>query len=91
MVNIYSGEHEFKGYKSLSELSGLTFTANTKYVVQAVSQDSLLYIREGSEGKGDIDFCKNPFDWTYDGENDLYIGSDCSANVYVNVSTKATS
>ena len=86
MANLYSDTITLKGYKTLAEVTDLTFTAHTTYTVQAVSPDNPLYIREGETGKGFVKYDSKPFDWKYDGENDLYIGSDYEKAVFINVS-----
>lgn len=83
MANLYSGTHNFKGYKSISELSSLTLTANKKYVVQI---QNMCYVREGTEGDGFLLTSAKPFEWDYDGSNDLYIGNFLSNDITFNIS-----
>ena len=91
MANLKTVKPKFTGYKTLAELTGLTFTANTTYTVQVFALNNPVYIREGAS---DTDagfklFDKTPFTWKYDGVNDLYIGSDfddvANYELYINV------
>ena len=86
MANLFTDTITLKGYKTLNEITNLTFSADNTYVVQAVSTDNPLYIREGEQGKGFVKYDSKPFEWKYDGENDLYIGSDYEKTVYINIS-----
>ena len=91
MANLWSNTIILEGYKSLEEITGLTFTSGTKYKIQTVSSNNSVYIREGSEGKGFLNVDTIPFEWKYDGENSLYIGSgyikgSFEKPVYINVS-----
>ena len=83
MANLYSGTHSFSGYKTLAELTGLTFEANKTYTIQA---DDYITVREGTIGKGFSLQDTNPFTWTYNGNDDLYIGNNApDGNVFINV------
>ena len=87
MANLYSGgTYSFTGYKTLSELTGLTFVENKVYTVQ-IKSDSSYYVREGTEGIGFEDSEHKPFTWTYDGINDLYIGNTHGNSIYINVAS----
>lgn len=86
MANLYSGEKEFSGYKTLTELTGLTFESNKTYMVQVVPSYPYFYVREGSIGKGFICDEIKPFPWKYDGENMLYIYYEYGKTIYLNVS-----
>jgi hypothetical protein len=83
MANLYTGTHSFTGYKTLTELTGLTFTANTTYSIQVLN---MCQVREGEIGKGYLVDTITPFDWKYDGENDLYIGDIVGKSVTINIS-----
>ena len=72
MANLYSGSHSFTGYKTLSELTGLTFESGKTYIIQI---QNICYLREGTIGDGFLFNNINPFEWKYDGENNLYIGN----------------
>ena len=87
MANLYSGSHSFTGYKTLAELTSLTFTANTKYVVQVNAINSNYYVREGTTGNGFVKYDAEPFEWTYDGVNDLYIGNRYANAIVINVAS----
>lgn len=86
MANLYSGSSSFSGYKTLAQLTGLTFTANKTYTIQIVPSCPYFYLREGTEGDGFICISTNPFTYTYDGENDLYIKYESGGTVYINIS-----
>ena len=85
MANLYTGTHTFTGYKTLAELTELTFTADTKYMIQITAINSNYYVREGEEGDGFVNYDSTPFEWTYDGENDLYIGNKYANLILINV------
>ena len=85
MANLYSGTHSFTGYKALSELSELTFEAKNKYSIQIIGSNQEFYAREGETGDGFKSTSSKPFDWEYDGANDLYIGYFSGGTVYINV------
>ena len=86
MANLYSGSHTFSGYKTLAELTSLTFVADTKYIIQIVtSLPHSFYVREGSTGKGFIGDSYQSIEWTYDGVNDLYIGNTYAKQLTINV------
>ena len=85
MANLYSGSSKFTGYKTLAELTGLTFTADTKYIIQITPISSNYYIREGETGVGFVKYDAEPFEWTYDGVNDLYINCAFSKSLEINV------
>lgn len=85
MANLYTGAHSFTGYKTLAELTGLTFTVNTEYQIQVRSNTSY-FAREGTEGEGFEDYDHRPFTWEYDGEKDLYIGNKYAPSLVINVS-----
>ena len=82
MANLYSGTHTFSGYKTLAELTGLTFEADKTYTIQI---QNTCYLREGKIGEGFLFDNENPFEWKYDGENDLYIGNIFSKAIIINV------
>lgn len=85
MANLFSNTVTLDGYKTLAELTGLTFTANTVYMVQVICSNQEFFVREGATGNGFKCNSKTPFQWTYDGVNDLYIGYASGGNVYINV------
>lgn len=85
MANLYSGTAEFTGYKTLAELTSLTFEADKKYVIQINAINSNFYVREGTEGDGFNKYDSLPFEWKYDGENDLYIGNKHAKLLVINV------
>lgn len=84
MANLYSGTKTFSGYKTLAELTELTFEANKTYTIQ-INVNQAFYIREGSEGNGFIKYDGLPFTWTFDGENNLYIGNQYAKSMSINV------
>ena len=86
MANLFSDTFEFTGYKSVSELTELTFEADKKYTVQAIVPNNAVYIREGETGTGFIKYDTLPFTWECDGVNDLYIGNKNGNCVIINVS-----
>lgn len=51
MANLWTGEVVAKDYKSISAISGVTFTNGEKYMLQV---DGIAYLREGTLGKGFI-------------------------------------
>ena len=70
MANLYSGSIEASStYKTLAELTELTFTPGTTYTIQILNP---AYIREGSTGNGFYIFNNKPFQYTA-GADDLYI------------------
>lgn len=85
MANLYSGKHTYSGYKALTELTELTFSANTKYQIQIAINDTIKVV-EGETGDGYILHSDNPFTWEYDGENELYIENPHGKLMYINVS-----
>lgn len=85
MANLYTGTHTFTGYKTLAELTELTFTADTKYMIQITAINSNYYVREGEEGEGFEKYDAEPFEWKYDGENDLYLSCAFSKSLKINV------
>lgn len=91
MANLWSDTIILEGFKSLEEITGLTFTSDIKYFVQTISTNNPIYVREGTVGKGFLNPDIKPFEWTYDGENMLYLGSgyikgSFEKPVYINVS-----
>lgn len=86
MANLYTGTHTFTGYKALDELTSLTFETNTKYTIQVILPNTEFYVREGTDGKGFIKDDATPFEWTCNGEDDLYIGLNSENTIYINVS-----
>lgn len=71
MANLYSGNLTNKTYEKLSELTGLTFTADTDYTVQV--QTGEIFVREGTTGDGFlINRADGPFQFKQ-GESDLYV------------------
>lgn len=91
MANLWSDTIILEGFKSLEEITGLTFTSGIKYYIQTISSNNSVYVREGSEGKGFLNPGIEPFEWKYDGENSLYIGcgyikGGYEKPVYINVS-----
>lgn len=81
MANLYSGSIDTNNtYKTLAEVTDLTFTEGTKYVIQIQNP---AYIREGSTGKGFLIDSNNPFEYTA-GDDDLYIKTEfrqCIVNI----------
>ena len=91
MANLFSDTIVLEGFKSLEEITGLTFTSGTKYSVQTISTNNPIYVREGTIGKGFLNSDVKPFEWDYDGENMLYLGSgyikgSYEKSVYINIS-----
>lgn len=84
MANLYSGTKTFTGYKTLAELTELTFEANKTYTIQ-IKSNSSYFVREGTEGVGFEDIYHKPFSWQYDGENNLYIGNVYAPSLVINV------
>lgn len=81
MANLYSGSIDTNGtYKTLAEVTDLTFTKGTKYVIQIQNP---AYIREGTTGKGFLVLSADPFEYTA-GDEDLYIKTEnrqCVVNI----------
>ena len=70
MANLYTGTLDTNNtYKTLTELTGLTFTSGTTYTIQI---QNMAYIREGSTGVGFLINSILPFEYTA-GSDDLYI------------------
>ena len=70
MANLWTGNVNTNGvYQKLSELSEITFTTDTKYVIQI---QNLAYVREGTVGEGILINTTDPFEYQA-GEEDLYI------------------
>lgn len=69
MANLYTGTLNFKGYKTVTELTGVTFEADTTYTIQIQGG---AYIREGQNGEGFLIPDESPFQYTAS-VDDLYI------------------
>lgn len=81
MANLGTWVVQFTGYKTLEEITGLTFTAGNIYQIQFV--DCEARVRRGEVGKGFKIACA-PFDWEC-GEDDLYIGNPYNRKLEINV------
>lgn len=81
MANLYTGKIDTEGqYKSLASETGVTFVADTKYVIQIQNQAML---REGETGEGFLINSPWPIQYTK-GEDDLYIKTNnfaCIVNI----------
>jgi len=86
MANLYSGNHTFSGYKSLAELTELTFVDGNTYNIQVVVNEPY-FVREGEEGDGFQNFDPEfkPFTWKFENNDDLYIGLTNARPIYLNV------
>lgn len=69
MANIYTAKHKFKGYKTLAELTGLTFTVGEKYKLQL---QGVCYMREGTIGEGFLVAVTDPIQYTVE-PDELYL------------------
>lgn len=69
MANLYTGALEFDGYKTVTELTGVSFTEGNTYTIQ-ISNSA--YIREGELGAGFLVSDNKPFQYIASSE-DLYI------------------
>ena len=69
MANLYTDSLEFDGYKTITELTGVTFTPGTVYTIQI---QNAAYIREGQDGDGFLITDNKPFQYTASND-DLYI------------------
>ena len=79
MANLWTGEVVAKNYKSISEVSEVTFTSGSKYQLQV---DGIAYIREGTQGKGNIVKDASTFIEYTAGDDVLYIKTDgCVLNI----------
>lgn len=85
MSNLYSGTVSFKGYKTLAEVTDLTFTEDSKYLIQIIAIDGACYVREGTEGKGFLLKDSLPFQYIA-GEDDLYVGNPLNSQLVINIS-----
>lgn len=81
MSNLYSGALNFSGYKTVTELTGITFTENSKYVIQVKGE---CYLREGETGNGFYINNVNPIEYTA-GADDLYIYNPISTPLIINI------
>ena len=81
MANLYSGAIATGGeYKTLAELTELTFTEGTTYTIQIFNP---AWVREGTTGSGFYIFDNKPFQYTA-GSDDLYIRNKygaCDINI----------
>ena len=81
MTNIYSGTIKTDGeYKTLMELTGITFTQGTVYTIQVINP---AFLREGTTGSGFYIFDNKPFKYIA-GSDDLYIKvkyESCDINI----------
>ena len=69
MANLYTGNLDFEGYKTVTELTGITFESGTTYTIQI---NGAAVLREGELGKGFIINTYLPFQYTA-GVDNLYI------------------
>lgn len=81
MANLYTGNQNFKGYKTLAEIMDTTLTAGKKYLIQI---QGLCYLREGTEGTGFFVSELNPIEYTV-GSDDLYLSCVNSRSFTINV------
>lgn len=72
MANLWTGTVDFDGYKTITELSGITFEADTTYTIQV---NGAAILREGEAGEGFIINTDTPFQYTA-GVDDLYIAKE---------------
>ena len=81
MANLFTGSIDTKGqYKTLAELTGLTFTSGNKYSIQI---QNMAYLREGTVGGGFLINKTDPITYTASSDN-LYLKTDyqpCVVNV----------
>lgn len=68
MANLHTEKYKFSGYKTIAELTGLTFTVGEKYSLQV---QGVCYIREGTEGEGFLVTVLDPIDYTVESD-ELY-------------------
>jgi hypothetical protein len=68
-------------YQKLSTLADITFTSGNSYTLQI--QGGMVYLREGTTGKGFLLTSSNPFTYVASGD-DLYIKVDYN-NAIINI------
>lgn len=81
MANIFTGKIAETDYENLATATGLTFTTDTKYLVEV--RGGMLIAREGTVGKGFIIEDGQRFDFTYKG-TPIYIKTN-SDGVVLNI------
>jgi len=81
MANLFTGALLFTGYKTVAELTNITFTKGNKYIIQIQNP---CYVREGTEGDGFLVTDPNPFEYTA-GDDDLYLGTPLRRQIIVNI------
>ena len=81
MANLHTGKYNFSGYKTIAELTGLTFTVGEKYKLQV---QGVCYMREGTEGEGFLVSVLDPIDYTVE-PDELYLGCVGTRSFTLNV------
>ena len=81
MANLYTGSLLFTGYKTVEELTNITFTKGNKYVIQIQNP---CYVREGTEGDGFLVTDSCPFEYIA-GDDVLYFGTPLRRQIIVNI------
>ncbi len=81
MANIFTGDQNFKGYKTLAEIMDTTLVTGKKYLIQI---QGLCYLREGTEGDGFFVSDAKPIEYIV-GNDDLYLSCINSRSFTINV------
>ena len=83
MSNLITIEVNTRGlYKTLAELTGLTFTADTEYVLQGAGAE--FFLREGTEGNGFKIANKEKVQWKQ-GNDNIYIKTMAYDKISINI------
>lgn len=70
-----------QGYQNIETLTGITFTVKNTYNIQIIGK---AYIRRGTIGKGILIEKSDPFDYTPNTVEDIYIAAQHN-NVILNI------